>query len=156
MKGMTSIVKTITDWTKGLIVVLGIYIVLYGHLSPGGGFAGGVVIAVGLILATLAYGEDSLSKKFAKKLDSLSAITFSAIAFIALCIGKPFFENFIMKIFKMKPFRLVTAGTIPLSNIAIGLKVSSSIFLIFMFIASMKFVLSKSAIEYDIEEIEEE
>ncbi len=38
--GMTLIVKTITRLTVGLILLFGIYIVLHGHLSPGGGFAG--------------------------------------------------------------------------------------------------------------------
>ena len=41
MKGMTIIVKTITSWVKMLIFLFGIYIILFGHLTPGGGFAGG-------------------------------------------------------------------------------------------------------------------
>jgi len=42
-KGMSLIVKTITRLTVGLILLYGIYIVLHGHVSPGGGFAGGVI-----------------------------------------------------------------------------------------------------------------
>jgi len=38
MKGMTIIVKTIGSWVKVLIFLFGIYIVLFGHLTPGGGF----------------------------------------------------------------------------------------------------------------------
>ena len=40
--GMSVIVKTVTRLTVGLIFLYGIYIVLHGHLTPGGGFAGGV------------------------------------------------------------------------------------------------------------------
>ena len=40
MKGMTVIVKTIASWVKVLIILFGIYIILFGHLTPGGGFAG--------------------------------------------------------------------------------------------------------------------
>lgn len=41
MKGMTLIVKVIAELVKDFIILFGIYIVLNGHLSPGGGFAGG-------------------------------------------------------------------------------------------------------------------
>jgi multicomponent Na+:H+ antiporter subunit B len=45
MKGMTVIVKTISGWVKVLIFLFGINIILFGHLTPGGGFAGGVILA---------------------------------------------------------------------------------------------------------------
>lgn len=60
-KGMSLIVKVITRLTVGLILLFGIYIVLHGHVSPGGGFAGGVIIALSFIHLMLAYGKDALS-----------------------------------------------------------------------------------------------
>lgn len=45
-QGMTLIVKTVTRLTIGLILMYGIYITLHGHLGPGGGFAGGVIVAL--------------------------------------------------------------------------------------------------------------
>ncbi|MDI6606195.1 MAG: MnhB domain-containing protein, partial [Candidatus Omnitrophota bacterium] len=54
--GMSLIVKTITRLTVGLILLFGIYIVLHGHLSPGGGFAGGVIIALSFVHLMLAFG----------------------------------------------------------------------------------------------------
>ena len=39
--GMSMIVRTVTRWLKGPILLFGIYIVLYGHITPGGGFGGG-------------------------------------------------------------------------------------------------------------------
>ena len=56
-KGMTLIVKTITRYTVWLIALYGIYIILHGHLTPGGGFAGGVIIALALLNIMLAYGS---------------------------------------------------------------------------------------------------
>ena len=56
-RGMSVIVKTVARWLRTPILVCGIYIVLYGHLGPGGGFAGGAVIATGLALRTIAYGD---------------------------------------------------------------------------------------------------
>ncbi|RLE12077.1 hypothetical protein DRI96_05140, partial [Candidatus Aerophobetes bacterium] len=41
------------------ILIFGLYLISYGHLSPGGGFQGGVVLASGIILLALARGTDS-------------------------------------------------------------------------------------------------
>ena len=43
MKGMTVIVKKTTQLIAGMIFLYGIYIIVHGHLTPGGGFAGGVI-----------------------------------------------------------------------------------------------------------------
>ncbi len=58
MKGMTVIVKTISSWVKVLIFLFGIYIILFGHLTPGGGFAGGVILASSYVLLMLAFGKE--------------------------------------------------------------------------------------------------
>ena len=55
MKGMTVIVKTIASWVKVLIFLFGIYIIIFGHLTPGGGFAGGVILASSYVLLMLAF-----------------------------------------------------------------------------------------------------
>jgi len=62
MKGMTIIVKTISSWVKVLIVLFGIYIILFGHLTPGGGFAGGVILAASYVLLMLAFVRGSVEK----------------------------------------------------------------------------------------------
>jgi multisubunit Na+/H+ antiporter MnhB subunit len=61
MKGMTVIVKKTTQLLAGLIFMYGIYIIVHGHLTPGGGFAGGVIIAGAFILVILAFGSDFLN-----------------------------------------------------------------------------------------------
>ena len=58
MKGMTIIVKKTTQLIAGMIFMYGIYVIAHGHLTPGGGFAGGVIIAGAFILVTLAFGTD--------------------------------------------------------------------------------------------------
>ena len=58
MKGMTVIVKKTTQLIAGLVFLYGIYVIIHGHLTPGGGFAGGVIIAGSFILLILAYGSD--------------------------------------------------------------------------------------------------
>jgi multicomponent Na+:H+ antiporter subunit B len=56
--GMTLIVKTVTRLTLGFILIYGVYIGMIGHSSPGGGFAGGVIIALSLVHIMLAFGRE--------------------------------------------------------------------------------------------------
>ena len=130
--GMTLIVKTITRLTVGLILLYGIYIVLHGHLSPGGGFPGGVIIALSFIHLMLAFGKDTalerLNQVRASFFESLGAIMFLGVALLGF-IGGHFFLNFIQK---GQPFHLFSAGIIPICNIAICLKVGAGLFLIFV------------------------
>ena len=142
-KGMTSIVKTIVRFTMGIIIIFGAYIVLYGHLTPGGGFAGGVILACGYIVLTLAFGKDLALKKMSDKaasiLDNTGALAFLAIGMLGFT-GGYFFLNFMNK---GRLFELFSAGMIPLCNIAIGIKVMSSLFAIFIALAIFGRYISK-------------
>jgi multicomponent Na+:H+ antiporter subunit B len=133
MKGMTVIVKTISSWVKVLIVLFGIYIILFGHLTPGGGFAGGVILASSYVLLMLAFGgefvKEDLPLSLVSKLDCLGAFAFIMIAILGLVFSGVFFANFLVDKYG-QPLHLLSAGTIPLSNIAIGLKVGASLFLV--------------------------
>jgi multisubunit Na+/H+ antiporter MnhB subunit len=133
MQGMTVIVKTISSWVKVLIVLFGIYIILFGHLTPGGGFAGGVILAASYVLLMLAFGGEFVKKdlplSLVSKLDCLGAFMFIMIAILGLVFGGAFFVNFLVEKYG-QPLHLLSAGTIPFSNIAIGLKVGASLFLV--------------------------
>jgi multisubunit Na+/H+ antiporter MnhB subunit len=141
MKGMSLIVKTIGGWVKVLIFLFGVYIVIFGHLTPGGGFAGGVILASCYILLMLAFGKEQAEKNMplvlVSRLDCLGAILFAFIAVLGLAVGGSFFVNFLhQEYWKGEPFALISAGTIPLCNIAIGLKVGASLFMV-VFILSI-------------------
>ena len=146
MKGMTIIVKNISRWVKLLIFLFGIYIVLFGHLTPGGGFAGGVILACSYVLLMLARGRESVEQNLplslASRLDCVGALLFIAIALFGLVYGAAsFFYNFIHQEYlagRETAFKLVSAGTIPLSNIAIGIKVGASLFLVFLILSSFR------------------
>ena len=117
---MTSrIVKTVSRTIIPFIFLFGIYIIIHGHLSPGGGFQGGVIMAMGVILIIISYGYDI----FRDYTDSLSLIETSGVAFFIL-IG-------LIGIFAGKSF-FSSLGTIWLLNIIIGLKVCSGIVLFYM------------------------
>jgi multicomponent Na+:H+ antiporter subunit B len=137
---MTLIVKTVTRLTVGLILLYGIYIVLHGHISPGGGFAGGVIIALSFVHLMIAFGKEvaleKLSQNLASILESLGALMFLTIAVVGFVAGGYFFLNFFL--YKGKPFDLFSAGIIPLCNIAICLKVGAGLFAIFVALTLFK------------------
>ncbi|MFC1490693.1 MnhB domain-containing protein [Candidatus Latescibacterota bacterium] len=132
MNGMTLIVKTATRLVVGFIVVFAAYMIFYGHLSPGGGFAGGTILACGFILIFLSFGKDSalafMGDRELTLMDCLGAFGFFLIALIGFTNGA-FFSNFIPR---GTPLRLISGGTIMWSNIAIGIKVFASLYAVFL------------------------
>ena len=143
-QGMGEIVQTSARWLRGFILTYGIYVILYGHVTPGGGFAGGVVIACGFILLTLAGGEtlglSHFSRRAASTFDSVGVLLFLTLACAGMGWGGgAFFRNFIDTP-EAARFTLLSGGFIPLSNIGLGLKVASSLFLAFTVLAAFRIV----------------
>ena len=134
MKGMTLIVKKTTQLIAGMIFMYGIYVIVHGHLTPGGGFAGGVIIAGSLILITLASGGDFMKlikeEKGTTIVESFATLTVIVIAVSGFIFGtKIFFNNFLPKGIVG---HLISAGVLPLYNIFVGTEVAVSIFIIFL------------------------
>jgi multicomponent Na+:H+ antiporter subunit B len=136
--GMSLIVKRITKITVSLIFLYGVYIVLHGHLTPGGGFAGGVIIALSFIHLVLAFGKDvalsRMSASMASVVESLGGLMFLGIGLLGF-LGGYFFLNVLPK---GEPFNLFSSGIIILCNIAICLKVGAGLFSIFIALAILR------------------
>lgn len=144
MKGMTIIVKTIARIIAGFIFLYGCYIIIHGHLSPGGGFAGGVIIAASFILLILSFGAAEIKERtsytFSSIFESLGGIIFLTFALLGLLMGTFFFTNVLDKGI---PFKILSAGIIPLANIAIGMKVGAGLLSIFIALAASHFIMKE-------------
>ena len=142
MRGMTPIVQCISRLMAPSIFLLGVYVVLHGHLTPGGGFAGGVLIAGAFVLLVLAFGSDEWRSRAlnwnATVFESLGLFFFWFLAVMGLIEGVPFFVNVIAKANPGHPYRLFSAGIIPLCNVAIGMEVAAGLFFVFMCLAILK------------------
>lgn len=134
--GMTLIIKTVSRLLVGLIFLYGIYIILHGHLSPGGGFGGGVVLALGLLSVLLAYGREETLKwlrlGLLKDLERLSPLLFLLIGLVGMAAGSAFLANILSK---GRLFTLLSSGLILPLNVVIGLKVGLSLFLVVLTMA---------------------
>ena len=142
--GMSLTVKTVARWLKGPILLFGIYMVLYGHITPGGGFGGGVVIGLAFILVTLVSGErvglHLFSKRATSRLDSVGLLIFLVLGWLGTWwAGGYFFNNFVATP-EAAQFSLISGGVMPMANIALGLKVASALFLVFTVLTAFRIV----------------
>ena len=142
MSGMSKIVKTITSIAFPFTMIYGLYIIAHGHLTPGGGFQGGAVVASACAMILVAYGSvwtmGKIKEKHLSVLESLGAIGFIGLAFFGLIFGlQYFFNNFLVGekglnlIFNQLAIgasNINTAGVLPLMNFAVGLKVIAGLF----------------------------
>ena len=107
-----------------LILIFGTYIFIHGHLTPGGGFQGGAIIASGFLLIYLGCRERRISQKASKLAESLGGLVFVVIGLLGLVFGGYFLLNFLPK---GTANALFSAGIIPIIYIAIGFKVGSEL-----------------------------
>jgi len=139
--GMTPIVKSVARLVTGFAAVFGIYVAVTGHLGPGGGFAGGVVLAAAAILAVLAFGRTESQKLLTESRchvwDAAAAAAFLLVAFLGFFEGS-FFVNFIQAIYRGQLHSLVSAGTIPVSNLAICVKVAAGLAGVFVALSAFR------------------
>ena len=131
---MTLIVKAVTRLVTAFIVIFGVNLLVFGHLTPGGGFPGGVVLACAFILVTLAFGREYalhfVTQLAAGVWDGVGALAFLLVGLLGYS-GGVFFINWLHP-YAGQPFGVLSSGTILISNMAIGLKVGASLFLAFI------------------------
>ncbi len=145
MKGMTIIVKKTTQLISGMVFLYGIYVIIHGHLTPGGGFAGGVILAGSFILLILAFGSDFMhltkEESGSTMYENLAMLVVIFLAVSGLLVGaRVFFLNWIPR---GTVGQLVSAGILPLYNIFVGIEVASSILTIFLALVIFKEEISE-------------
>ncbi len=119
------LLKSSVDILFPLIILFGFYIIIHGHLSPGGGFQGGVIIASAFLLMFLAKGDEfSLNHKIISITEALSGAGFILIGILGVLLVDRFLGNF-LPLGTIK--ELFSGGVIPLIYIFVGIKVSAEI-----------------------------
>lgn len=108
-----------------LLMLFGVYIFLHGHLTPGGGFQGGVVIASAFLLLMLARVSFHLNHYIVSLVESISGFAYVVIGVLGIFLAAGFLDNRILPLGEFGS--LLSAGAIPLIYSLVGLKVGTEL-----------------------------
>ena len=125
------ILKIVARFITPFIQVYGLYVIAAGHLGPGGGFAGGTIVAASMILYALTFdteaGLEKLSHQRASFFESLGAIWYVLLGSLGILVGGNFLTNGQIGIPLGTPGHLISGGLIPLIAFGIGIKVAVTV-----------------------------
>lgn len=126
------ILQTITGVLVPIIFIFGIYVILNGHLSPGGGFSCGAIIGAGLILYLNAFGFKKTERFFTEK--TYKWVSFSALTFYCLAKSYSFYtgaHHLESGIPLGKAGAIISSGLILPLNICVGMVVACTMYAFF-------------------------
>ncbi len=123
------ILQTVARVLVPPILLFGIYIILAGHLGPGGGFSGGAVIGAGLILYLNAFGFAKTERFFTAK--TYRRMSFCALACYSIAKSYSFYTgaNHIESVVPLgTPGAILSGGLILVLNICVGVVVAGTMY----------------------------
>ena len=130
-----SIVKNMAKILIPLILVFGAYILVNGHISPGGGFSGGAILGAGFIFYAMVYGEEQALRVLSEK--RIKIVTICSLSFYCLAKSYSFFTgnefNGVHSVISAgTPGDILSGGLIMPLNIAVGLVVCCTMYSFYM------------------------
>lgn len=117
----SEIVRTGAEILVPLICIFAAYIIMNGHLSAGGGFQGGAVIASGVLLTLLAFPQYQPDLEFLSITESVAGALFVLAGIAGLIVAGGFLDNRILPLGQFGAF--FSAGAIPVLSALLGVKV---------------------------------
>ncbi len=121
----TELLVTAAQVLIPMMFMFGIYVFINGHLTPGGGFQGGAIIATGVALMIMANPNIQINQHVIHWVESISGVSFVVVGILGLVLAGGFLDN---KIFGLGEFgTLFSAGAIPIIYSFVGLKVGAEI-----------------------------
>ncbi|GGC69756.1 hydrogen gas-evolving membrane-bound hydrogenase subunit E [Chelatococcus reniformis] len=121
----SEIVRTGTDVLLPLIFVFGAYVIVNGHLSAGGGFQGGAIVASGAMLMLLARPGSRLSVALLSVIESFAGVLYVSLGLVGLVFAAGFLDPRFLPKGEFGAF--VSAGAIPLISALLGIKVGAEL-----------------------------
>lgn len=124
-KPASELVVTAAQLLLPMVFLFGVYVFVNGHLSPGGGFQGGAIIAAGSLLLLLALPGAELRQRLIAVTESLSGFSYVVIGLLGVILAGGFLDNRIMSLGTYGT--LFSAGAIPIIYTLVGLKVGAEL-----------------------------
>jgi len=134
----SEVVQVVCAGLAPFAMLFGFYVIAHGHYGPGGGFAGGVVLAVGVILMRLTVDRDISERVFSAGAGTVTAclglLLFVAVGLVSVFGGGMFLDYAQVAVADLEPSRLRYLGIL-LVEVAIGFAVAGTMVLLFDTIA---------------------
>ncbi len=121
----SEIVATGTQVLLPLIFTFGAYVIVNGHLSAGGGFQGGAIVASGVMLLLLARPGATLNVAALSVVESLAGVFYVSIGILGLIFAGGFLDGRFLPAGEFGSF--ISAGAIPLISALLGIKVGAEL-----------------------------
>jgi len=121
----SEILQTGANFLFPVIAIYGAYIFINGHLTPGGGFQGGAVIASGVLLLLLGDPNREISHNTLAIIESISGVSYVVIGILGIILAGGFLDNRILDLGEFGT--ILSAGIIPVIYVFIGLKVGTEL-----------------------------
>lgn len=106
-----------------LILLFGAYVFTHGHLTPGGGFQGGAILASGMLLMLLSHPLRRFGHRIIAIVESIAGMAFVIIGVLGIGLAGGFLDNRILPTGTLG--ELFSAGAIPIIYAFVGLKVGA-------------------------------
>lgn len=96
------VIRTAVRLLIPFVQIYGLYVIMHGHTSPGGGFQGGVILGASFILLALAFGLKEMQKRFSERIMTMftgsGVFIYGFIGLLCLLLGANFLDYGILPI----------------------------------------------------------
>ncbi|NLN64567.1 MAG: sodium:proton antiporter [Clostridiaceae bacterium] len=129
------ILKRVVVIILPFLCVYGFYVILHGHVSPGGSFAGGIILGLSIIAYSTIFGIEKGKAKIPEKVlvwtESYGTLWYGLMGMVGIVKGFPFLANKLAGIDVGVPGALSSGGLISLIGIGVGIRVASTMVTLF-------------------------
>ncbi|NMB45666.1 MAG: sodium:proton antiporter [Firmicutes bacterium] len=129
------VLKRVAALLLPLIQMYGLYVIFHGHVSPGGSFAGGMVVGLAFIAYATIYGlergREKLPETVTTLTESLGTLWYGIMGLVGIWKGAPFLANKLAGVNLGEPGALSSGGLISLIGLGVGIRVASTMVTLF-------------------------
>lgn len=119
-----------------VIHLFGVYVVVHGHLSPGGGFAGGSVMGIALVLFALVFGLKAtlriVPEGLLTVLTTLGPLWYAGTGIIGMLLGHEFLANAQAGVPLGRAGSVLSSGLVPVITVGVGISVALTVVVLFV------------------------
>lgn len=134
------ILKRMAALILPFIFLYGFYVILHGHISAGGSFAGGIIVGLSFVAYATIYGieagRNKLSEKALDHIESYATLWYGIMGLVGIVKGVPFLANKLAGVSPGTPGTLLSGGLISLIAFGVGVRVAGTVITLFFMMMS--------------------